>query len=202
VGERARRDAALQTLDSRTTYDESQSRVPAYEASQPPALLLAHRIVLRVMRNTTPCRPGVDGPYPDFRDRLHFHSYRLSPRSQDFQSEPQALGITALIALMPGLTIDPRSSLERRSRNPCRHRPAARVWSLDRTTIHLLARSHRWCDSRSGHMDQSLLSYGCAAVLFLFLWLIWRNRRVTGKAKMYAVQAAVCLCCPALGGWW
>lgn len=203
VEERARREAALQTLTAENADKDSSDRMPAYEASQPPLYYWLIAIALRVLRSATLVNQVWFARVVTFAIGSLAIPIGFILCRRVFRGGPIAFGLCALVVLMPGLAIN----LARVSNESL----GIVVYSC------LLLAVCRWIEqpqryarslgigicSGFGLLTKAYFLTAIPALLFLFLWLIWRDRTSEGKVKEYAMHGAfVFAVALGIGGWW
>jgi hypothetical protein len=200
--ERARRKAALQTLTAQNAEVAPQVRLPAYEASQPPLYYWLVAIAIRVLRNA----PLVDQVWYARVVTFAIGSLAIPIGfilgRRVFRDGPLAFGLCSLVVLMPGLAIN----LARISNESlgivvytCLMLAVCR-W-IEQTPSYARSLGVGICLGL-GLLTKAYFLTAIPALLFLFLWLIWRDRNSAGK-PVYAIHAAlVFVVALVIGGWW
>jgi 4-amino-4-deoxy-L-arabinose transferase-like glycosyltransferase len=203
VEERARREAALQTLTAETPDKDLQGRVPAYEASQPPLYYWLIAIVLRVLRNAALVNQVWFARVVTFAiGSLAFPIGFILCR-RVFRGGPLAFGLCALVALMPGLAINlARISNESLGIVVCTGLLLAVCRWIEKPQRYARSLGLGICLGL-GLLTKAYFLTAIPAVLLIFLSLIWRDRDSALKVKENAMHAAfVFAVALGIGGWW
>ena len=203
VEERARREAALQILTAQNADNAPLVRMPAYEASQPPLYYWLIAIALRVLRNATLVDQVWSARVVTFAIGSLAIPIGFILCRKVFRGGPLAFGLCALVVLMPGLAIN----LARVSNESL----GIVVYSCLLLAIcYWIEQPQRYARSLGigiclglGLLTKAYFLTAIPALLFLFLWFIWRDWNSEGKGKEYAIQALLVFAIAlGIGGWW
>jgi hypothetical protein len=201
--ERARRKAALQTLTAQNAELAPQVRLPAYEGQSAATLLLAGRHCDKGLENA----PLVDQVWYARVVTFAIGSLAIPIGfilgRRVFRDGPLAFGLCSLVVLMPGLAINLARISNESLGNRGLHLPDAwqSVDGLNRTPSYARSLGVGICLGL-GLLTKAYFLTAIPALLFLFLWLIWRDRNSAGK-PVYAIHAAlVFVVALVIGGWW
>jgi len=203
IEERSRRQAALQTLTAQSADMSSPDRLPAYEASQPPLYYWIVAVALQVLRNAPLVTQVWSARVVTFLIGSLAIPIGFILCRRVFREGPLAFGLCSLVVLMPGLAIN----LARVSNESlgivvytCLMLAVCR-W-IEQTQSYARSFGIGICLGL-GLLTKAYFLTSIPALLFLFLWLIWRDRNSPGKARHLAIHAAfVFAVALVIGGWW